>query len=115
VTAAFWQDASNYYIRVQIHFSTDTVEIDFQPPYFNNGQSAASVLGQADFVSSDYYVCESCLAAPHSLAFDSSGNMWVADSASNRVVRFSPPFSSAMNATTAIGQPDLLTSNYSVT
>jgi len=115
VTAAFWQDASNYYIRVQIHFSTDTVEIDFQPPYFNNGQSAASVLGQGDFVSSDYYVCESCLAAPHSLTFDSSGNMWVADSASNRVVRFSPPFRSAMNATTAIGQPDLLTSNYSVT
>jgi len=115
VTAAFWQDATNYYVRVQIHFSTDTIEIGFQTPNFKNGQPASAVLGQGDFVSKDYYVCENCLAAPHSLAFDSSGNMWVADSASNRVVKFSPPFASAMNATIAIGQPDLLTSNYSVT
>ena len=115
VTAAFWQDATNYYVRVQIHFSTDTIEIGFQTPSFKDGQPASTVLGQGDFVSNDYYVCANCLAAPHSLAFDSSGNMWVADSASNRVVKFSPPFSSAMNATVAIGQPDLLTSNYSVT
>lgn len=115
VTAIFWQDASNYYVRVQIHFSTDAIEIDFHPPYFKNGQSAATVLGQSDFLSNAYYVCQSCLAAPHSLTFDSSGNMWVADSASNRIVRFSPPFSSSMNTTTAIGQPDLFTSNYSVT
>ena len=115
VTAAFWQDATNYYVRVQIHFSTDTIEIGFQTPPFKDGQSAATVLGQGDFVLNDYYVCASCLAAPASVTFDSSGNMWVADSASNRVVEFSPPFSSGMNATTAIGQPDLLTSNYSTT
>ena len=114
VTAAFWQDATNYYIRVQIHFSSDSVQIDFQPAYFKSGELASSVLGQGDFISKDYYICKSCLAAPHALTFDSSGNMWVADSASNRVVKFSPPISSSMNATTAIGQPDLLTSNYSV-
>lgn len=102
--AAFSQDDDNYYIRMMMHFSTDSVEIYFVPPKFSSGQSASLVLGQPDFASNGYYVCQSCLAAPHGIAFDKSGNLWVADSASNRVVRFSPPFSDGMDANLVIGQ-----------
>ena len=102
-TAMFWQDSTTYYIRINMHFSTNAVEIDFIPPSFSNGQSASLVIGQPDFVSKEYYVCQSCLAAPHGVAFDPSGNLWVTDAASDRVVRFSLPFSNGMNADLVIG------------
>ena len=35
---------------------------------------------------------------------DSSGNLWVVDSGSNRVLEYVPPFSDGMAATLAIGQ-----------
>jgi len=40
------------------------------------------------------------------LAFDASGDLWVADSENNRILEFAPPFSDNMNASTVIGQPN---------
>ena len=40
------------------------------------------------------------------LAFDSAGNLWVADSENNRVLGFTAPFSDNMSASFIIGQPD---------
>ncbi len=111
--AGFSQDDDNYYIRVNMHFSTNTVEVDFVPPQFSNGQSAALVLGQPDMTSKGYYVCQYCLAAPHGVALDSLGNLWVADAASNRVVRFSPPLSNGMNASLVVGHPNFTVSGAS--
>jgi len=104
--AGFFQDADNYYIRINMHFSTNAVKIEFVPPQFSNGQAAAVVLGQPDAVSNQFYVCPACLATTHGVAFDSSGNLWVADAASNRVVRFSPPFTNDMSTNLVIGQPN---------
>jgi NHL repeat-containing protein len=41
---------------------------------------------------------------PTGAAFDSSGNLWVADSGSNRILEFKTPFSDGMNASLVIGQ-----------
>lgn len=111
--AGFSQDDDNYYIRVNMHFSTNAVEVDLVPPQFSNGQSAALVLGQPDMASKGYYVCQYCLAAPHGVALDSLGNLWVADAASNRVVRFSPPLSNGINASLVVGHPNFTVSGAS--
>jgi len=42
------------------------------------------------------------------VAVDANGNLWVADDGNNRVLEYTPPFSSGMAATLAIGQPDLV-------
>jgi secreted PhoX family phosphatase len=42
------------------------------------------------------------------LAFDPAGNLWVADSANNRVLGFMPPFSNNMSASYVMGQPDFV-------
>ncbi|MDV3244730.1 MAG: hypothetical protein LYZ66_06120 [Nitrososphaerales archaeon] len=76
----------------------------YSPP-FTTGMSANLELGQLDFVSNAYFVCQYCLAYPNALSFDSSGNLWVADQASSRVVRFAAPFTNGMNANLVIGQP----------
>jgi secreted PhoX family phosphatase len=44
--------------------------------------------------------------APAALAFDSSGNLWVADQTNHRLLEFSPPFTSGMAAALVIGQQD---------
>jgi sugar lactone lactonase YvrE len=46
------------------------------------------------------------LCGPAKLAFDAQGNLWVADSNYNRVLRFSPPFANGMSASLVIGQQD---------
>lgn len=48
------------------------------------------------------------------LAFDASGNLWVADSENNRTLEFMAPFSDNMSASIVIGQPDFLTTAASV-
>src|SRR5262249_42414720 len=37
-------------------------------------------------------------------AFDAAGNLWVGDAANNRVLRYSPPFSTGMSANLVLGQ-----------
>ena len=82
----------------------------FKPP-FSNGSAASLVIGQPDFNSGsgnggDDFPSANRLSGPSSLAFDSSGNLWVADSGNNRVLRFSPPFGTNMGANLVIGQLD---------
>ena len=77
---------------------------------FTNGQSASIVIGQKDFTASTHATTESGLGAPREVKFDSSGNLWVADSDNNRVLEFKPPFSSGMDASLVIGQASFVTS-----
>ena len=51
---------------------------------------------------------------PSAIAFDSDGNLFVADADNNRVLEYQPPFSTGMAASVAIGQPSL-TSNSAAT
>ncbi len=78
------------------------------PPPYTGG--ADLVLGQPDFVSGESNRGGSGPAAnsfnfPRGLAFDASGNLYVADIYNNRVVRFAPPFSDGQDAVEVFGQP----------
>jgi sugar lactone lactonase YvrE len=73
---------------------------------FTNGQPASIVLGQPDFTSSSAGTppTASSLNKPESLAVDSAGNLWVADTANSRVLMYRPPFQNGQRASLVVGQ-----------
>src|SRR5438552_7007517 len=80
---------------------------------FTNARAASIVLGQPDFNIG--HKCSggttaSTICDPNSAAFDANGNLWVADTDGDRILRFSPPFTNDMPANMVIGQRDLTTS-----
>jgi len=86
--------------------------LEFAAP-ITSGEAASTVLGQSDFSTSGLGPSQSGMANPAGVAFDSSGNLWVADSNNNRVLEFKPPFSNGMAASLVLGQPNLTSSiNY---
>ena len=80
--------------------------LEYVPP-FSSGMSASLVLGQANFTTALAGSTESTFSGPTGLAFDSSGQLIVADSGNNRTLIFAPPFTTAMNATEVLGQANL--------
>jgi hypothetical protein len=84
---------------------------------WSNGALAALVLGQVDFTSSAVATSQSGLYAPLGVAVDpTSGKVFVADSANNRVLRFASlaALNNGAAAEAVLGQPDF-TSNASAT
>jgi sugar lactone lactonase YvrE len=77
--------------------------LEFQPP-FTTGEKAELVLGQSDFTSIAANTTATNMSGPTGLAFDSHGDLWVAQKSDNRVVEFRPPFSTGMAASLVIGQ-----------
>ncbi len=77
--------------------------VEYRPP-FVSGMNASLVLGQRSFNGSRPGLGPANLSTPEGLAFDPSGDLWVADAGANRAVEFAPPFSTGMNATVVIGQ-----------
>ena len=81
--------------------------LEFVPP-FSTGMAASLELGQpaATAFTSNGFATEtaSSLHAPNALTFDSSGNLWVADTEEGRVLEYVPPFSNGMAATMVIGE-----------
>ena len=92
--------------------------LEFAPPY-TNGMAASLVLGQPDFTSgalqataaNTFYFSSnngvSVLQYDGGLWFDSSGDLLVGDGGNERILVFTPPFSSDMNASMVIGQPNM--------
>jgi sugar lactone lactonase YvrE len=76
---------------------------------FTNGQNATLEIGQAagasQFTTQVFATTQSGLNLPHDVAFDHSGNLWVADTDNNRILEFTAPFSSGEAASLEIGQP----------
>ncbi len=70
--------------------------------------TADAVIGQADANAFDAAPASATrlAAGEGALALDAAGRLYVADSAGNRVLRFSPPFRSAMAADLVLGQRD---------
>lgn len=85
--------------------------LEFQPP-FETGMNASLVVGEPDFVSyCNSYMRGDCgtrtvLNGPIVLAFDLSGNLWVAETQSTskggRLLEFKPPFKNGMEASLVI-------------
>ena len=71
---------------------------------FSNGEAAKVVIGQANFVSGVPATSQTGLTGPHGLAFDSSGNLWVADTSNNRALEYKAPFSNTEIASVVFGQ-----------
>jgi len=81
----------------------DNRVLEFKAP-FSNGESASIALGQPDLSSVGANTTQSTLNYPQGLAFDTHGNLWVADESNNRILEFVPPFATGMNANVVIGQ-----------
>ncbi len=79
--------------------------LEFSPP-FSNGQAASVVLGFPNFTTEVNANPQSDLTNPRAVAFDGSGNLFVADNSASRVMVFAPPFSNGMDASKVIGQPN---------
>jgi len=82
--------------------------LEFQPP-FTNGMAASLVIGQSSFTTSRASTSRTGLNVPLGLTFDRSDNLWVADRFNHRVLEFKSPFSTGMNASVVIGEPDFTT------
>ncbi len=82
--------------------------LEFKAP-FSNGMSASVALGQSSFTSSLSDLSRRGLYFPNGLSFDASGNLWVSDTFNNRVLEFQSPYTTGMNASMVIGQPDYTT------
>lgn len=87
---------------------------------FYNGMPATLVIGQSAFgpnlPNQGLPISTMGLMFPRSLAFDSSGNLWVADGDNNRVLRYpGPSFPNGMPADLVIGQSTFTTSTSATT
>lgn len=73
----------------------------------SNGQAASLVLGQSDFTTTaGGAVSQSNLGSTYGIAMDASNNLWVADPARHRVLKFVNPSSNNQNASIVLGQTD---------
>ena len=82
---------------------------------FTIGQDADLVLGQPDLNTDTCNLNQNGLCGPIDVAFDSSGDVWVADQEGNRVLEFKPPFTTGMAASLVLGQSDFTSSGHSTT
>ena len=95
----------------------DNRVLRFPSPFDNLGRiEPDAVYGQPDFntrTPNSTGVTASTMSGPRSVVFDSAGNLWVADSGNNRVLRFPAASLDNLNpsADTAIGQKNLLSNN----
>lgn len=77
--------------------------LEFKAP-ISTGEAASIVIGQSSFTTHAYATTRTSLFHPYSIAFDPSGNLWVADTDNNRVLEFKTPFSNGEAASLVIGQ-----------
>jgi len=78
-----------------------------------NGATATRVLGQANGTTSTAATTQAGMSNPSALALDASGNLWVADTGNNRVLRFAAAASistDGANATAVLGQANFTAS-----
>lgn len=78
------------------------------PTNGGSGSPATGVFGQVNYLNGASSTTQSTLSTPNGVAIDASGNLWVADTVNNRILRFSNAASAAngSNASIVLGQPD---------
>jgi secreted PhoX family phosphatase len=77
---------------------------------FSSGQAATLVIGQSLLTARDDGVGAAGLGSPAGVAFDSHGDLWVADFSNGRVLEYTPPFTTDEAASLVIGQSSFTTS-----
>ena len=98
------------YSSVVVNGSSVTVHIAFattSPNPFSNGMPASVVLGQSSFwntLRGPPMNASNFIDPGFAMAFDSHGDLWVADYEANRVLEFVPPFTDGMAASLVLGQ-----------
>lgn len=91
--------------------SSNNRVLEYQTP-LTTGEAASLVLGQPSFTANDNTVTNSTsLNSPNSLAFDSSGNLWVADLLNGRVLEYTTPFSTHKAASLVLGVASFTVAN----
>lgn len=88
--------------------TADNRVLEYVPP-FSTGMSATLAVGQTSLSGWLSNTTRNGLWEPQGIAFDSSGDLWVADSTNNRILEFTPPFHTGMNASLVLGQSIFLT------
>ncbi|MGB6463597.1 MAG: hypothetical protein WA799_07730 [Nitrosotalea sp.] len=81
---------------------------------FTTGQNATLVIGHDDFDTGGTIhdnATSSVLYSPDGMAFDKSGNLWIADTGFNRLLEFSSPFTNVEKATLVLGQDDFVSTS----
>jgi sugar lactone lactonase YvrE len=82
---------------------------------FSNGASPSGILGQDVITSTQANrggtVGPTTLKLPTGIAVDGSGNIWVADTGNNLIVRYSSTLATGMAADRVLGQADLNSAN----
>jgi sugar lactone lactonase YvrE len=76
------------------------------PAFAFSGLPASLVIGQPNFTSNTCATSQQGQCYPIGVAFDTSGNLWVADALNNRVLEYNAPFSTGEAASVVIGQPN---------
>jgi sugar lactone lactonase YvrE len=83
-----------------------------------NGPTASRVLGQANGTTGAAATTQAGLSGPTALCVDASGNLWVADTGNNRVLRYASAAtisSDGANASSVLGQGDFITATAATT
>lgn len=81
---------------------------------FTTDQNATLVIGHDDFDTGGTIhdnATSNVLYSPDGVAFDKSGNLWIADTGFNRLLEFTPPFTSGEEATLVLGQDDFVSTS----
>ncbi len=82
------------------------------PPPFSTGEEATIVLGQPDLnTGCGAPASVTTLGTTGGLAFGTHGNLWIADSQNNRILKFVAPFKNGMKAKLVVGQPDFVSTD----
>jgi sugar lactone lactonase YvrE len=86
--------------------------LEFEPP-FTNGLGASVVLGQPDFGTRSCNTTQNGECWAFGVAADQKGNLWLADLANCRLLRYKPGarglFTSNQNANLVLGEPNFTT------
>ncbi len=85
--------------------------LEYLPP-FSTGMAASLVIGQTSLSGSLSNTTASGLWEPAGIAFDRAGDLWVADSTNNRVLEYTPPFSTGMSASLVLGQSNFVSRSF---
>ena len=90
--------------------SNDNRIVEYMAP-LASGEAASLVIGQASLTSAGDNNAQANMSSPEDIAFDKSGNLWVADTQNSRVLEFTLPFSNGEKASEVIGAPNFSSFN----